>query len=270
MGDLVTGSGIQADISHIVDELAEGETYRGECPVCGRSDTFTVTRGKHTAVYNCYRASCPLVPGHVILRPGQEAQPPKPKPDPKYTGALAPLRPAQAAQLMRMFGFDVGTIERAGIKYAPDDKRFAVPIRGPFGGHRGWWLRRYDGVPPKVRVYKDTDDALMQHWESPRYSASKLVVVEDPISVIRLNQVLAGVGAVALLGTTMNADKIKEIIEWQRRNAGVPIVVALDEDATNKAYEMIWEWRSALTMTVQPLKRDVKNMSAPDIRRMFG
>ena len=38
--------------------ISEGESYRGDCPLCKGRNTFTASKIDGTIVYNCYKVSC--------------------------------------------------------------------------------------------------------------------------------------------------------------------------------------------------------------------
>ena len=91
------------------------------------------------------------------------------------------------------------------------------------------------------------------------------MVVEDIPSAVRIMQ--NGVNAVSLLGTLVNDDKAYELNDYASR----PIVLALDNDATYKAFQitkkygLLWDkWQ------VMFLKKDFKDMSNEEIQQKLG
>ena len=38
--------------------ISEGDSYRGDCPMCRGKNTFTATKMDGTIVFNCYKVSC--------------------------------------------------------------------------------------------------------------------------------------------------------------------------------------------------------------------
>ena len=38
--------------------ISEGDSHRGDCPMCRGRNTFTATKIDGTIVYNCYKVSC--------------------------------------------------------------------------------------------------------------------------------------------------------------------------------------------------------------------
>jgi hypothetical protein len=91
------------------------------------------------------------------------------------------------------------------------------------------------------------------------------VVVEDIPSAVRVSS--NGVNAVALLGTLVNEAKALEL----RTYAPMPIVIALDQDATAKAFQiahkygLLWDGYKVL-----PLQRDFKDMTDEEIQTKLG
>jgi hypothetical protein len=90
------------------------------------------------------------------------------------------------------------------------------------------------------------------------------VVVEDIPSAVRV--AMCGANAVALLGTIVNEEKALEIAEYGPR----PIVIALDQDATAKAFQIVRKYGLMWDdYHVLPLKKDIKDMRHESVMELL-
>jgi DNA primase len=93
---------------------------------------------------------------------------------------------------------------------------------------------------------------------------NRWIIVEDQISAIKLSAY--GYNAVALLGTHLNMSKVREI-----QRVAKEVVIALDADATNKAFKMAKEFGLAFDrVKVAIMKQDAKDTSAGEFLEIFG
>ena len=139
-----------------------------------------------------------------------------------------------------------------------------MSVRSPKYMHRGWVLRDMRGVArSKALTYIDEGE-VAQSWYRINHNAPT-VVVEDIPSAVRVN--MSGVNAVALLGTLVNEDKAIEIARYAPR----PVVIALDQDATARAFQiarkfgLLWDHYRVL-----PLNKDFKDMTEDEIQQKLG
>jgi hypothetical protein len=141
--------------------------------------------------------------------------------------------------------------------------RIAMSVRSPKYMHRGWVLRDITGrAHTKALTYiNDREEGLS--W----YKVDKLaptVVVEDCPSAVRAS--MQGVNAVALLGTSVGANRAEEIAQ----NASAGIIIALDQDATGMAirmkqrYNLLWD-----NPRVLPLPKDIKDMNIIEVQQLL-
>jgi hypothetical protein len=130
--------------------------------------------------------------------------------------------------------------------------RIAMSVRSPTDGHRGWVLRNDGTYSPKALTYLDEGEvALSWYMKNPH---APTVLVEDIPSAVRASTYI---NAVALLGTAAGYDKAHEIA----LHAARPIFVALDQDATDQAIELIKEYSLLWdNPRVIPLQQDLKDM----------
>lgn len=235
-----------------------------ECPRClggqGKESSLSVGMSNEGVLWwRCHRSSCGF-------RGGWRA-------DGKFNTGAASARVRTAHQftslalpddvalmLAERFHVPPETFAETGWSYTPAyagrGRRVIIPIRDPHGTRRGFIFRSYWGDTPKAmnEILPDTGESIAW-FRASRYGTT-VVVVEDAPSAHRL--MCAGVDAVALLGTTINAARAAEIVGAGYKKA----IVALDNDATEQAIRQVL----ALTtysglFSVKPLdKEDVKDM----------
>jgi len=266
--------------------LAVGEASNGlDCPGChgGRSGErkFGIRRTADGVLYSCLRASCGLrgfVPtSGALVSPGL----PSPREARPYWGELHELDQDDQRFFLARFGLLPETLhdnvfynERGQYVFAVKEPRDYV--RGymvrqlPWSGEQP--LHRYDAVyrvtggmaGPKTRVFMDEPEAVTQSWyvgPAPR----TIVLVEDIVSALKVWQ--AGPTAVALLGTHVNADKVRELAMMRPKE----VVIALDKDATSEAFRIARKWGLAFPkVRVAMLQRDLKDTPAADILDTIG
>lgn len=243
---------------------------RYECPACGRND-FTIMQTDQGYVYRCYHASCILhdsqfVPsnGRIEFEPDVKVRTSKHK---VFDWETRSLTASEAAWLMKFYHFDANDILRAGIKYAPKQQRYILPVRDRLGVTTGVVARTITDNGAKALTFKLRDVKLV-HWSYPYVPMARtpVVIVEDIYSAMRVSRIDRT--GMALLGTSISDEAIKQL------TAGMPtqVIVALDKDATQKAYEMAWELRTLFPKArVAKLEQDIKNL--PDdqaVRQVLG
>lgn len=161
--------------------------------------------------------------------------------------------------------------------------RYLLPLIGPNELHRGIVSRQpwigspisgrlpSPGIPkaitymsalgPVQSLYLHTHDGLL---------ARELVLVEDQLSAIKLYQ--EGFNAVALLGVpnggNIGMDRVRELAQIPASE----VIVALDEDATENAFEFVRKWGLAFKSRVRVaiLDRDIKDTPLRHIPGVLG
>ncbi len=262
------------------ESLDLGSSVKSTCPQCsgGSSNevSFSVTRDRSGLLWNCYRASCSaqgFFPDNGVYSARA-----KPKTVIKtYKQAVRKLVDTDIAYFDSRFGVS----ESDRHFYYTDSDEYVFPIKDVVGLKRGYVIRQpvWKGNPesprqgvlgkPKALTFPDID-APMQSFYAPPTDCSivfqdVLVVVEDQLSALKVAQ--SGVHSVALLGTTVNADKVAE---WQKLNPSL-VIVALDADATAQSFRIAAKWQAAfLNLRVQILERDLKEESNNDILHILG
>ena len=267
-------------IVDIAQEKGVGQYASQLCPSCFGGSTKERTlslsvESNGVIKYHCFRASCGFsgtaysTAAARIVAPEARAED-RLKP---FTGDLHPLSKREVAFFESRYGIDPRYIE--GRIYRTGD-RYALPIFNPAGAKRGYITRRpFDNSPAdtpaarndpqyavKALTYLEVDGPV-QSWYRVDSDAKGVVLVEDCISAMRLVSYVPELDAVALLGTGLNAEKVREI---QQVAHNVPVCIALDADATGQAFAMARKWGSAfMSCRVVVLDKDIKDMSDDEI-----
>ncbi len=252
-------------IEIIAAELDLGETGRYICPECQggssseRSLSVTLTED-NVYLWQCFRAKCE----YSGASGGDPSQYFKPSPElkkarPTFNGRTSLLRPGDLKYISETWG-----IENPPYWYWTYDYggRVAMSIRSPKYMHRGWVLRDIHGTARNkaLTFVEDNEEGLSWYKTHPH---APTVLVEDIPSAVRATSV---VNSVALLGTGIGLDRAAEIAEYATR----PIVVALDQDATDQSFK--WAHKYALLwgdVKVLPLKKDLKDTEEREVQQLL-
>ncbi len=248
--------------------LADGETVRNVlCPFCGggqnQEKAFALTREGYVFKYCCHRASCGEKGrvnknGSFIdeTRQADSSQSLVAKPrilrDPLMAIPLVRIQ-----YLINKYGFTSQDLYKAGISWEPQTKRYVVPVRSPYGVHRGYMLRSPFTIPKWDAYQEDIADPWCA-WYAPTMqdfvneAKRPVVIVEDQLSAIKVARQFV---CCSLLGTDLNYQKSAELLE-----IGGPWIMALDADAYNKSIHQMHQWRFYFGDDIQVVKlvRDLK------------
>jgi len=241
------------------------------CPECAggasseRSCNIFYHAGRRFA--KCHRASCGAiwsVGGYQRSGLGQIAAPgASPEVLRPYTEDRRPLPADMARHLADKYGFiPPGT--QMGGRYEPsyDKQRYLVPILAPSGSERGV-MEMLLGSNKYRKIWKAKAEPMIS-WTPEADYYDGVYLVEDQISALKLHHV-ASIRAIALLGISLNAESVAEI----QRNAR-HVTIALDADATAKAFLLARKWGSAFkSCEVCVLTQDIKDMSFKDIQGLM-
>lgn len=253
-----------------------------ECPFCGGGRTgerkFGITRIDTGILYNCYRASCTdgrgFVPTRGDLLNGSKPQSARKKWSGPYRGEFRPLKAEDYEYLHLRFDLSPAY---AGFVGTNEAGYYVLEIKTMDGYVRGYVVRRgcWSGDPPcnrnretsgaKSKAYSNNPDDVMLSWHLPPYGTEtadmqRVVIVEDQISAAKVAQ--AGQVGVALTGSYLGEDKVKEIASWRPKS----VTIALDQDATGEAFKAARKWGLAFPTTrVLTLQTDIKDMKHSDV-----
>lgn len=239
--------------------LQLGEHTREICPSCGGGDaeekSLSITLSEDgTLLWYCFRASCEGVKGTTGNVTGSASRT-QPVVRAVFEGTTRALTDVELAAVQRKWGITdpkhwYWTEEYGG--------RLAFSVRSPKYTHRGWVLRDMGGnAKSKTLNYiMDIEESLSWYKKT---GASATLLVEDIPSACRASSYVT---AVALLGTNVSLSKATEIATY----ADHPIYIALDQDATDKAFEIAQRWGLLWdSVRVLPLKKDIKDMEEDEL-----
>lgn len=208
--------------------------------------------------------------------------------------------PKGRAFSLRPFGGDVVSLEsndldffrdayeidaRGTIRLAPVTQRYVLPVYSPEYHVRGMVLRvPWAGAPrqaccgfkclstcPKADTYMSRDEPVQSFYDG---GGTALVAVEDQLSAIKVAQY--GLDSIALLGTPWSRDPkgyqgADRVMEIARAANGREVIVALDADATDAAFEFVKKWRYAFRrIRVAMLEKDLKDTKMQDFAEVLG
>lgn len=250
-------------------ELYDGETRSGQvCPFCkgGASGdrSLWIGRDGRYVKYKCYRAKCGIG-GQVNVR-NQTAGERKDELGGKrrvLETTPLPLEPDDIEWLKARYFLNDAEIARSELGKTrlhchTVSSRLYMPIFRRDGFARGYTARGNTGLEiRKALSFKWREDEPNLSWHNNRQS-DKLIIVEDQMSAIRSSTYM---NAVALLGVTLNKDKVDEIVRAGFREA----YIALDKDATRFAIKSSIAWRTHLTLRIVKLEEDLKDLTREEL-----
>ena len=241
------------NINGYIDAMAiqEGVTMRSDCPVCGHKNSFSATNLGGSVVYNCFHADCGIS-GKVRHGIFSSAR-------------MQRERKRLTLSMYRQYFVPVSRSQKA-VQYIKDNNIYTA------------YSQKWANLELDVRenrvvflVY-DADNVLVDavgrsltnrkpKWK--RYCASRVpfvtndkadtcVIVEDCASACAVTQ--AGVVGVALMGTNLIDNYVNYIKKFKTA------IVALDKDATSKAYIMMRKLRNYVPTKLIVLNKDLKDM----------
>lgn len=251
--------------------IQEGQRpVKDVCPKCkgGQSGerSFAVGREGPFLWWMCHRASCGWKSRERLAGNSLHGDEPETT-DQRRNGVDREFQrwtiPHQLRdELCAMYHIKPETIQRAKWSYTPDyggglGRRVIFPIFDPNGRVRGEQFRSYDGHVLKAKTNMQLAEQAISWYRFRKYSRV-LCIVEDIPSALRIAET-EQLDAVALLGTTINLDRILEI----RDEPYARVWLALDGDALTTAVKSKKDFDPYLpTLRIKQLgDDDVKDMS---------
>lgn len=241
--------------------LVEGERKTLNCPFCGGSRKFSITKTDGKVLWNCFRASCAASGSYQGTRSidacKAKLSPVKAAPEPVRTATPLPsittaVRNHPPALQYVTDNNCLPALEagRITIRYAPalhrvlfytHDGKGAVG-RSLVGSKYKWWS--YGDVSGGIKV--GTGDTI--------------IAVEDVASACAISNINGLVG-MAMLGTTLTNEVCKQLREF--RSA----FIVLDNDASSKAMSIAKKVGGATT--VRLTKKDLKWLRPEEIEAVL-
>lgn len=246
-------------------DLHEGETRAGQmCPLCnGGPDgkaTFSVSKRDGVLLFFCHRVSCPFRGTTSRTSRAGEGDRQSRSSSPQYFPPTRELDEESYQLLSDRFGLTRESLGFAGVRRVEGARRnytgrICFPIYGPDLRERGASYRTYeDGVEPKALVLM-REGQLKAGWYKFLRRCDTLVIVEDPVSAIKL---APHFHSLALFGTHISDQVADEVVAGRYKR----VWLALDEDATKQSIRQVLRLRRRVGgIKVYPLSVDIKDMS---------
>jgi len=242
-------------------KIEEGSSKTLDCPFCGGTKKFTISKRDGVTIWNCYRASCG---SKGAVRSGFSHTEIKDKLTGKRNAVIKRTRPLPEVvsdprnhpvaidyicRTNCMKAFESGLVR---IRYNPADNRvmfFMNDGLGAVGRHLG-------DAKPKWMSYGDTSGILAVG------NHSHAVVVEDAASAcaVAATGTLTGV---ALLGTNISPLQKQQLMRFSN------LTIALDKDANTVGLKLMQRMRSLVPTTIVFLPNDLKNFGASMISEIL-
>lgn len=249
------------------------------CPACDSKTSCNIINRNGLLLYHCWRLSCSIsgavrIPGAFSFEQ-QETKLPELTP---YTADLQPLYKDVLLKLQTRFHLRP---EISQSYVSASCAHYLLGIYRPDGTRRGWVRRQpwegaelFPGHPvgsyhgPKSKIFKEKHEPMISWYPShdpdARLISNTAILVEDQISAMRVAQDTVHTG-VALLGTTLNEEKVSEIQKHARN-----VVIALDADATSTAFDLARKWGKAFdSCRIAILTKDPKDSIPEELREIF-
>lgn len=244
--------------------LADGETLNGQkCPKCGggiQHDTaFSITRERGKIKYICYRAKCGF--RGILIDTGGTTE--------IITGSRKKARAYSGKTCSLQCDLALQGVDSAGFLMDIATKRLVLPIYSNLHREVGVLLKRIKGVSTfngsKAIIYWSDDVELKHDFRYCTYTKDTVYLVEDQLSANCVHNV-CDADVVALLGTHITNELILELKKRLYKN----IIIALDEDAWNKASKYEAKWSSLGVTSIRwESGLDPKDMSIDELKKVF-
>jgi DNA primase len=231
--------------------------YRGDCPICGRINTFSVTDTGFERLWHCFHADC-YTKGSTGMQLTKENSKVAFKERIEKTTEqteefvipdtfVSLSRSELAIEYVRKVGsLDAYLSGLADIRYDFQQDRVVFLVKSLSNGRvvdaTG---RSLSNRKPKWRRYGNSKRPFICG------RGSSALLVEDCPSACSVAHFSTGV---ALMGTSLLDEHIKNIKQFKK------VYVALDKDATSKAILMVRKLRNYVPTKLIVLNKDLKDM----------
>ena len=228
--------------------------FRGDCPVCYRHNTFSVTDTGFERLYYCFHADCHTKGSTGVQLTKENSKVAFKERLTKQTSdtefvipdtfvSLSRSKEAEA-YVKRVGSYDAYLNGLADIRYDFQQERvvYLVKHNNKIVDATG---RSLNGRKPKWRRYGNNKHPFICGRDG------NLWIVEDTASACSVCDIVT---ALALMGTTLLDEYIDTIKNYKK------VFVALDKDATSKAYIMMRKLRNYVPTKLIVLNKDLKDM----------
>jgi len=246
--------------------IAPEGRLRMDCPACGKKNTFSVSDTGGERLWYCFHADCNArgrtgfrvrkdAPYHPLLKKIQSVR--EPDVDQAFelpeTFVAISREPAAESYVKRVSAYDAYLAGRVDIRYdfrmnrvvyLIKDGRNTVDAAG----------RSLANIKPKWWRYGKSGNPFV-------CGASRIgVILEDCASACSVSNILSGI---ALLGTNLQDSHLPFLRRYDR------LLVALDKDATQKAFQLVRQLQAHRPTSLVVLNKDVKDMTDDERRNTF-
>lgn len=141
--------------------------------------------------------------------------------------------------------------------------RYIYTVRSPSLAVRGYIARSFSGASPKVLTYNELPGDPFIGWAG---KGPVTVIVEDWVSAEKIVASVGFAGAVALNGTYLSLEMVREIHET---SDGGQVILALDKDAWAKSIGYLQQYGNMFNprLRVWRLEDDLKYVPAELIKK---
>ena len=230
--------------------------YRGDCPLCSKSNTFSVTDNGFERLWYCFHADChtkgstgvQLTKENSKVAFKEKIAKQETSDEFEIPNTFVSLsRSKQAEEYVKRVGsYEAYLSGLADIRYDLQQDRVVYLVKSMSNGRvvdaTG---RSLTNRKPKWRRYGNDRQPFI-------CGSNKLaLLVEDCPSACCVANVVTGI---ALMGTTLLDEHIDVIKQFKK------VYIALDKDATSKAISMMKKLRNYVPTKLIVLNKDLKDM----------
>jgi hypothetical protein len=260
---------LTTDVALMAADLGNGGKTRVLCPACqgGTHNEQSMIVSKDdlgNVSYYCFRDSC-RVSGYAGRSPVEAERRVRPRTNP-YTGRIDALSFEDEERLRCTYNMNTAEMYQLGARWAPEVRRFMFPVWSPVLAASwpmlGYVGRSLEGAIPKAVNYVSIADVPFLSFYK-RGSKQRRIVVEDIPSAVRAATYMP---SVALNGTGITQDALHLLARTSPN-----IVIALDADATNRAWMHAREHQLLFeSIEVRPLQQDLKGMKRDQLEELLA
>lgn len=278
----MTTKKIIREIKLLAERVPEGKNYAFECPFCMATHErkFYITREGGSIRYICLRASC----GErgVLTSDGRQDTCVH-KESLRTNPILVQTRQTNTLPTRRCLTWlyqAYGTTDRVllenGLRCCHRTNSLVFPIyHYNTSGVEGYYYKQLPpeleteeykgplsnlrGRPTKCMLYWETDNFLGIYIPINSSIAETMVVVEDPLSAIKVSQLHP---TLALLGTNLKEDTAA----FLHQNGVRKLIWMLDADATDKSLKFSRKYALMFDSKIVPMKKDPKDTPIEELK----
>lgn len=248
--------------------LADGQEGQVDvCPMCNGGSSmersFSVRRQGAKLLFICHRDSCKAkgIFSSGLAGPVQFIKERKGR---QFEDDIQELPFNIRSMMMTKWNITHSEREQYPIRWSALQDRILIPVCDRHKKQHGWVARAISpNQKPKTLNYISEGETLAW-FTTGRTSTEALLIVEDAISAIRSSTY---VDSVALLGTNLSLDKLKNFTELSYKT----IWLALDKDAIYSATRIVQENRMFLpNIKLLPLDTDIKDQSRIELENLLA